>query len=450
MRIKYKNYLWNTLSIIALALLLVVFIKHGGFEQTEPAYGGAAQNVSGFAWSSNIGWISFNCLDSSPGGTNNDCAIADYGVNIDPVTGNFSGYAWSEFIGYISFDAPDGGITCTSPCAKLNPIAADGTRAVTGWARACSVFAVGCSGALKPASALGGWDGWIKLSDPSWTNPANRAYMGQSGTAYDAYTPTHNGIFFDSVDKRLKGFAWGGPVVGWVDFYPSTAVGVFAGLAVPIPALSVTPLLVLDFGDTPINTTATRSFTVSNSGAAGSLLQGAVTLPASPYFTCVSGCGAYPGVGITTLTPLTVTLQFTPGATVGSIGPIVANFTGTNTTPASSENREVQGTGIVPVFGNGLAFGNVIISRSKDLTLTMSNSGATPIVDTLVMPFPVYTCVGGCAVNIPAGGSQSIIIHFTPTAAQAYNGNAFLQTNSSVTFPFSGAGVVGTFKFRDQ
>lgn len=441
----------NAISLIALVFLVVVFMKQGGFGQVEPAYGGAAQNVSGFAWSQTIGWISFNCLDSSPGGTYSECATADYGVNIDQATGNLSGYAWSESIGYISFDAPDGGITCTSPCAKLNAIAADGTRSLTGWIRACSVFAVGCSGALKPAVDLGGWDGWIKLSDPLWTNPGDRTYMGQPATAYDSYSPRHNGVFFDPADKRLKGFAWGGSVVGWVDFYPSSTVGVFANIAVPIPILSVTPNLVMDFSDTPINSTATRSFIVSNTGAPGSFLQGAATLPASPYFTCTSGCGAYPGLGISTLTPLTVTVEFAPGATIGNIGPIIASFTGTNASNPTPQTREVYGKGIVPLFGSGLTFGNVIISRSKDLNLRITNTGGTDITDTLVPPFPVYTCVGGCGpYTIPAGGFKDILIRFTPTAAQAYNGSATLQTNNSVTFPFTGAGVVGTFKFRDQ
>jgi len=47
-------------------------------------------NVWGWAWSENIGWISFNGVN--------------YGVNIDPASGDFSGYAWSENIGWIKFD----------------------------------------------------------------------------------------------------------------------------------------------------------------------------------------------------------------------------------------------------------------------------------------------------------------------------------------------------------
>ena len=45
--------------------------------------------LSGYAWSTNTGWINF----SPTGG----------GVTIDPATGEFSGYAWGENIGWIRF-----------------------------------------------------------------------------------------------------------------------------------------------------------------------------------------------------------------------------------------------------------------------------------------------------------------------------------------------------------
>lgn len=51
---------------------------------------GTGQNMSGWAWADNIGWISFNC-------TNEDsCATSDYGVNYDSTTGFLTGYAWAN------------------------------------------------------------------------------------------------------------------------------------------------------------------------------------------------------------------------------------------------------------------------------------------------------------------------------------------------------------------
>ena len=44
-----------------------------------------------------MGWISFSCANT------NSCATGDFGVTIDPNTGEFSGNAWGENIGWISF-----------------------------------------------------------------------------------------------------------------------------------------------------------------------------------------------------------------------------------------------------------------------------------------------------------------------------------------------------------
>src|SRR3989338_509710 len=83
-----------------LIFLLLVFAVAAFFvffgERLEKVEAGSNDNVFGWAWSENIGWISFN--NTSGGGA------VDYGVNVDTTTGIFSGYAWSENIGWISFE----------------------------------------------------------------------------------------------------------------------------------------------------------------------------------------------------------------------------------------------------------------------------------------------------------------------------------------------------------
>jgi hypothetical protein len=133
-------------------------------------------NLSNYAWSENIGWISFNCTNG--GG----CAVSDYGVNIDPNSGEFSGEAWSENIGWISFNKTETGAPPAAPYqeAELDYIAkidlASGE--VTGWARALSFG--------------GGWDGWIKLR----------------GDSYGVTADTGTGAF--------SGWAWSDMVIGWI------------------------------------------------------------------------------------------------------------------------------------------------------------------------------------------------------------------------------------------
>jgi hypothetical protein len=74
-----------------------------GWINLSPANGGVVNDgngiLSGYAWGENAGWISFSCTNT---GT---CATVDYGVAIDPVTGEFGGKAWGENIGWISFNS---------------------------------------------------------------------------------------------------------------------------------------------------------------------------------------------------------------------------------------------------------------------------------------------------------------------------------------------------------
>lgn len=130
-----------------------------------------------------LGWVSFS--------NKTDGTAIPYGVFIDSATGDFSGYAWSSNIGWITFnafemqkcstnriqpniignpDSPDNCIDASPKKAQVN-ITTDtsgkiigGTGLVTGWARACSIFVSGCSGAVRPDNQTGTWDGWIRLS----------------------------------------------------------------------------------------------------------------------------------------------------------------------------------------------------------------------------------------------------------------------------------------------
>jgi len=132
-------------------------------------------NIWGYAWSENIGWISFSCRNTMAEGTGND-----YGVDVDPATGLFSGYAWSENIGWISFESADLSGCPSGTCeANLNLI----TSEVSGWAKALV--------------AADGWDGWIGLSG-TWAN----------------------GVSLNSASSpsEFEGWAWGDVVVGWISF----------------------------------------------------------------------------------------------------------------------------------------------------------------------------------------------------------------------------------------
>jgi hypothetical protein len=156
----------STFAKIFLTLALFLTPVFVGADVANP-------NLSGWAWSSNIGWISFNASNQ------NDSK--HYGVNFDTNSSTFTGHAWSPNIGWISFDQLTG--FPTSGADSMSDTSADsstGNFPLYGWARAL---------------AYGdGWDGWISLS----------------GTGYGI---TFDGTYFD-------GYAWGDSVLGWIDFSP--------------------------------------------------------------------------------------------------------------------------------------------------------------------------------------------------------------------------------------
>lgn len=161
-------------KIIAAGFILAAIAVFSYWKSYE-ASAISSDNLSGWVWSENIGWISFNNTNQG-GGTG-------YGVKVANL-GDISGYAWSENIGWISFNETSG---CPSlPCApKMNR----STGEVSGWARACAGTTNGdCTG----ASRIDGWDGWINLK----------------GLGYGV---TVSGCNWD-------GYAWGSDVMGWVHF----------------------------------------------------------------------------------------------------------------------------------------------------------------------------------------------------------------------------------------
>src|SRR3989344_8699891 len=139
----------------------------------------ASVNVTGYAWSSNIGWIKFDHGKTNP-------------VKYDDSTGKLSGYAWSNNIGWIKFDGlssyPSGG---TNSEATASPLS--GTGYFKGWARACAGTLSGTCATMEPR--MDGWDGWIKF-DTGKDNPVTINYS--------------TGDF--------HGYAWGSEVVGWISF----------------------------------------------------------------------------------------------------------------------------------------------------------------------------------------------------------------------------------------
>jgi len=244
---KYKTKL-----IISIILSLVFIFGFLVFKGSKAA---SSANVSGWAWSENIGWISFNSKNCdidddgvyeganegggstpAPTGCPASGTAYAYGMKINPA-GDISDYVWSENIGLVAFKRTNtgtppmppynGGGAFIAKTDNLNTNICDANnngfldancggkddsttptstyKQVFGWARAISACKDSlwdgnkCTGS-GAGNLSGGWDGWIRFSkDPAELGPKYAVTM-------------------DLTTKQFRGWAWGGDVIGWVSF----------------------------------------------------------------------------------------------------------------------------------------------------------------------------------------------------------------------------------------
>ena len=196
-KIKEIKYIYIVFSFIAIVVLGAFFFH---INQTRAIYG---DKVYGYAWSENIGWISFNnCVDPANSAT---CNGQSYGVTYNSTNGALTGYAWSENIGWIQFGGLSGfpsGSGTTAVNATGTLVAGDIYK-LTGWARAISpTYTNDGSCPNSDPDNDGCWDGWISLSG---TN--------SSGTPYSVMFNANTG-FADPTNH----YAWGSSILGWIDF----------------------------------------------------------------------------------------------------------------------------------------------------------------------------------------------------------------------------------------
>lgn len=183
--------------VMAPFLLSSKFLK---IPETNAQSNCPAPNVSGYAWSSNIGWVSMSGTASN----------GIYGVNFDSNTGILCGYAWSSNIGWIKFNVSSNFVPPQEPLYSARLNLAD--NIFEGWAKSQTAISNG-------GITDGGWDGWIKMSG-----------MSGSGLPY--------GVKYDPQTKKMSGYAWGGDVAGWIDFSRVLVSGSNNNILPPISDLS--------------------------------------------------------------------------------------------------------------------------------------------------------------------------------------------------------------------
>jgi len=161
-----------------LFLIISLLIMSAGMADAATC---ADHDTWGYAWSDNIGWLSFSCRNNNPVGSG-----INYGVDISDTTGEMSGYAWSENIGWISFNTSELSSCPSGSCEATVDLE---TGALSGWARALAPVG-------QPLEKTGGWDGWISLGGASYQVQVN------SGPS----------------PSEFGDWAWGSDVIGWLSF----------------------------------------------------------------------------------------------------------------------------------------------------------------------------------------------------------------------------------------
>lgn len=194
-------------TVILVSLLILGAVFYFSDRNPEVLKAGTGDNVSGWAWSSNIGWVSFNCTND------NSCAQSNYGVNMDRSTGLFSGYAWSPNIGWISFNSPgvSGGELAGCPTAPCEARVSGGLigsfpKNVTGWAKVLSsnswmsLRGTNYGVQLESSGDFSGWSwedmniGWMSWSGPNYAVYASAIVLTVTKPGDGSGTVTGPGI----------------------------------------------------------------------------------------------------------------------------------------------------------------------------------------------------------------------------------------------------------------
>jgi len=191
-------------------------------------------------------------------------------------------------------------------------------------------------------------------------------------------------------------------------------------------AVSVSPKT-LTFPWTPLgSTSAGKTVTVTNLGAAAVPVSSITMIGANPSDFQAGNCGAsIPGGASCTLT-----LTFTPQAAGSRSATLQIN----DSDPTSPQNVMLFGTGEAISFSpKTLSFPSTPLgSTSTGKTVTVTNLGTAPVPVTsitLIGANPSDFQTGNCGASIPGGASCTLTLTFSPQAAGSRS--ATLQINDS-------------------
>jgi hypothetical protein len=132
----------------------------------------------------------------------------------------------------------------------------------------------------------------------------------------------------------------------------------------------------------------------------------------------------------------------TPAHAAGAVD-VAVTVAGLSATKAGGFTYTVPITRVIVLSGN-LAFGNVIVGTTKQLTFTISNTGNSPLTVSSITYPTGFSDTLSKPITIPPGGSQPVPVTFAPTAVQNYSGTVTVnsdKTDGMNMMPISGNGI---------
>lgn len=191
---KRSTFFFSVVTFVFFGVLASLFISAGITETSADE----KQKVGGWAWNPTIGWIRQRdaILDKQTGDKK-----GGFGVDRIKATGELSGWSWSSKEGWICW-----GKTCTQ-----DPALADTQK--YGPQPQVPPNPAFLTARVNPADNT--VDGWIKVvarKRNGWVSLSQRTSGGI----------VRYGVTYDPDKNEFKGWAWGGPKLGWIVFSGGT------------------------------------------------------------------------------------------------------------------------------------------------------------------------------------------------------------------------------------
>ena len=202
----YTTPMKKILSLCALLMVILIAYKsytpHVSAQGTPTVY--TAGPVTGWLWSTNVGWISLSCFNAGQGCTSGQPLPANhYGV-FQQADGSWIGHAWSDTLGWLQFGVtpPNCDTSLTSPSCISKVIG----NQLYGYAHFVNAT----------TNPTPGFDGWVSFNANNDHDLVNTGVPVPSSTSYGFTFSAPIGMT-GTMSVQTGSLAWeGDSVVGWL------------------------------------------------------------------------------------------------------------------------------------------------------------------------------------------------------------------------------------------